>query len=86
MKYFHADITDEEANNWTVKASATVRIKKGKSTPSNQSNSIFDYAMIGARRKPATHDYQYVGYMPWNAESRNRLFYFTNYNKGKVTC
>lgn len=68
LKYFHADITDEEANNWTVKASATVRIKKGKSTPSNQSNSIFDYAMIGARRKPATHDYQYVGYMPWNAD------------------
>lgn len=69
LKYFYVDITDEEAKNWNIKVAATVRVKKGKKgTSSNQPSSIFDYAMIGARRKPATHDYQYVNYMPWNAD------------------
>lgn len=69
LKYFYVDITDEEAKNWNIKVTATVRVKKGKKgTSSNQPSSIFDYAMIGARRKPATHDYQYVNYMPWNAD------------------
>ena len=87
LKLFHVDITDEEADNWNIKVSATVRVG-GKAATPDIPNSIFDYAMIGGYTNPVdpNHSYDHLWDSSFNSPIEQALMLNTDhvYIKGKV--
>ncbi|MGN0950629.1 MAG: Tad domain-containing protein [Mitsuokella sp.] len=89
MKLFHVDITDEEAENWNIKATATVRVKEGGSdTVPDIPDSIFDYAMIGGYTNPVdpNHSYNYLWDSSFNSPIEQAMMLNTDHVtiKGRV--